>query len=353
MKKSSLVIGTAIGALMMVASANAFAQSWADNTTVSGRMFYDFTDISNKVDGVKSNASGTSAIPATNGEGFDVKRFYIGVDHKFTDIFSANVTTDFQYNSTLGATELFVKKAYLAANFSPALTVTLGANDMPWIPYAESIYGNRYIEKTLVDRLSYGNSSDWGLHAAGTLNNVVSYDVAAVNGSGYKNPSRAESMDLEGRVSAKLDQFNFGIGGYTGKLGQQLPGVAVPQKASRLNALAAYSGDRLHIGVEYFQANDFSSALVKSTTPDKAQGYSYFASYRVTPAIMIFGRDDSAKLSQDITPAKKDDYYNLGVSYSAFKNVDFALVAKHDSLVPAVGHKTVGDEIGLFAQVRY
>src|SRR6185437_6809361 len=200
--------------------------SWTDNTSISGRIYADVTDITNKVDGVKSNASGTSAVPATNGLGTDVKRFYVGIDHKFNDTFAMNVTTDFQYSSTVGATEVFLKKAYLQMNVSPALVVTAGANDMPWIPYAEDMYGYRFVEKTSIDRLGFGTSSDWGLHAAGKLGDIFSYNVAAVNGSGYKNPSRAKSVDYEGRLSAKIDQWNFAVGGYTGKLGQEQQGVA-------------------------------------------------------------------------------------------------------------------------------
>jgi hypothetical protein len=327
--------------------------SWTDNTSISGRIYADVSDITNKVDGVKSNASGTSAIPAANGLGTDVKRFYVGIDHKFNDTFAMNVTTDFQYSSAVGATEVFLKKAYLQMNVSPALVVSAGANDMPWIPYAEDIYGYRFVEKTTSDRLGFGTSSDWGLHATGKLGSIFSYNVAAVNGSGYKNPSRAKSVDFEGRLSAKLDQWNFAIGGYTGKLGQEQQGVTTPQTASRFNALAAFTGDRTRFGVEYFSANDFSSALVKATTPDKADGTAVFGSYRIDPTWTVFGRAETAKLSKTINPAKKDDYYNVGLDYTAFKNVDFAFVVKHDQLVPSAGHKTVGDEVGVFSQLRY
>ncbi len=337
----------------VAAAVPAKTPSWTDNTSISGRIYYDFSDVSNKVNGVESNASGTTAIPAQNGFASDVKRFYIGVDHKFNDTFAMNVTTDMSYNSAVGNAEVFIKKAYLSANFSPAFVVTAGSNDMPWIPYAEGIYGYRFAEKTLTDRLSFGNSADWGLHAAGTFSNIFSYDVAAVNGGGYKNPTRAKSVDFEGRLSAKLDQWNFAVGGYTGKLGQEAPGTATPQTASRFNALAAFVGDRTRIGVEYFSANDFSSTLVKSTTPDKADGYSVFGSYRIDPTWTVFARDDQSKLSKTLNPLKKDDYYNFGLDYTAFKNVDFALTFKHEALTNSATSKVVGNEVGIFTQLRY
>ena len=327
--------------------------TWADNTTVSGRIYADVSDISSKVNGAKSNASATTAIPATNGWGTDVKRFYIGVDHKFNDTYAASVTTDATFNSSTGTTALFIKKAFISANYSPAFNVQLGANDNPWIPYAEGIYGYRFAEKTLTDRLSFGNSADWGVHLNGAFASIFSYDVAAITGNGYKNPSRGESVDVEGRLSAKIDQWNFGVGGYTGKLGQEVPGTATPQTATRFNALAAFVGDRTRLGVEYFSANDFSSSLVKSTTPDKANGTSIFGSYRLTPVWSVFARGDSAKLSTVLNPAKKDSYSNFGIDYSAVKNVDIALTFKHEDLTNSATSKVVANEIGIFTQARY
>ena len=374
MKTSSLLIGAAVAALLTAASGAAFAQSWADTTTVSGRMYYDVSSVTRKVDGVTSDSTSGNALGAnnTNGTGFDIKRFYIGVDHKFTDMFSANVTTDFQYNSTLGATELYLKKAYFDITVSPQFDVKIGATDLPWVPYAEGIYGNRYVENTLIDRkyafkpgasvAGFGTSSDWGLHAAGTFGvpadgNTLSYQVSLINGNGYKNPSRTKTMDWEGRLSAVVGyQWNFAIGGYSGKLGQSVTGVATPQTATRFDALAAWVGDQGRVGVEYFSANDYTSTLVKSTTPDKADGYSVFGTYRFNHDWSTFGRYDDVKPSKTMNPSTKDRYYNVGVTYSAFKNVDFSLVAKHEdasSVVSAVGHKTTANELGIFSQFRY
>ncbi len=347
--KKSLVIGTAAAAFAMVAIVSgASAQSWTDSTTVSGRMYADFSNISNEVNGVESG---------TNGTGFDIKRLYIGVDHKFNEMFSANVTTDFQYSSPISSTEVYLKKAYLQATFNPAFVVRVGATDLPWVPYVEDIYGYRYVEKTLVDREGLGTSSDWGLHASGKLGSTFSYAVSAINGAGYKNPSRSKSMDIEGRLSAKINQYNFAIGGYTGKLGQDVVGTATPNTATRFDALAAYVGDRTRFGVEYFSANDYSAALVKSAAnvDDKADGYSVFGSYRLTPSYSIFGKAENVNLSKTLNPDKEDKYYNAGISYTAFKGVSFSAVYKHDELnVPGTTNtKTVNNEIGIFTEVRY
>jgi len=339
--KKSLVIGTAAAVLAMAAAVSGAS---AQDTKISGRMYADFTNIDQKVDGVESG---------TNGTGFDIKRVYIGIDHSFNDMFSANVTTDFQYSSAISSTEVYLKKAYLQAKFSDALVVRVGATDLPWVPYAEDIYGYRYVENTVADRTKFATSADWGLHAAGKLGGNLSYAVAAVNGNGYKNPTRSKGMDFEGRLSAKFDQLNFAIGGYTGKLGQDVAGVATPNTATRFNALAAYVGERGRLGVEYFSANDYSAALVKDPlNDDKADGVSVFGSYRLNPVYTLFGRAEEVKPSKTLSPSKKDQYYNAGISFAAFKGVSFSAVVKHDE-VTSTGHKTTNNEVGIWTEVRY
>jgi len=140
-------------------------------------MYFDLTNITQEQDGSRVQPTGT---------GFDIKRFYIGIDHKFNDTFSGNVTTDFQYSSAISSTELYLKKAYLQAKFSDALVVRLGSTDLPWVPFAEDMYGYRYVENTLIDRTKFGTSADWGVHASGKLaGGMISYAAAAVDGAGY------------------------------------------------------------------------------------------------------------------------------------------------------------------------
>ncbi len=57
---------------------------------------------------------------AGNGINFDIKRFYIGVDHTFNSMFSANVTTDTTYDSGSSTGQIYIKKAYLQAKIDPA-----------------------------------------------------------------------------------------------------------------------------------------------------------------------------------------------------------------------------------------
>jgi hypothetical protein len=308
------------------------SSGWWNNTSISGRMYYDVTNISNKANGVRGPGAG-------NGTNFDIKRFYIGIDHSFDSMFSANVTTDTVYDSGTGAGQLYLKKAYLQAKVAPWLTVRAGAADMPWIPYVEGIYGMRYFEQTLVDRTKFGTSSDWGVHALGTaFDGILSYDVAMINGGGYKKiPSgggtnRFDSFDYEGRVSASYQGFNLAVGGYSGKLGTSF-GTPTFHTAERFNLLGAYVADGLRLGVEYFNASDYSAALVASPAAgDAAHGVSAFGSYYFLPEWAVFTRYDSVDTNTKTAPGKNNEYYTLGVTWSPAKIVDVSLAYKHDAV---------------------
>ena len=321
---------------------------WWANTSVSGRMYYDLSYIDNQ----HTNGAITSK-DNQNGVSFDIKRFYVGIDHTFDSVYSANVTTDFQYSSNISSTELFLKKAYLQAKYDDAFTVRAGAADMPWIPFVEDIYGYRYIDKTLIDRTNFGTSSDWGVHILGKLfDGMLNYQVSVVDGNGYKKPAtgtanRTDTMDVEGRVNLNVSDFTVAVGGYFGQLGTA-NNTHVFNDAERFDALAAYHHDGIRVGVEYFSTNDWfdvNTVPVAGSPPDptsKANGISAFASYQFSPEWGVFGRYDYVKpydTYQNTTTAAgeakvesyKNNYYNVGISYSPTKIVDFALVYKHET----------------------
>lgn len=369
--------------------------------TIGGRIYADLTNIKQQNSGTDTSNSGT---------GVDVKRFYIIINEKFDDMWSAKLETDATYNSVTGSTctgtgatlkcttgttnqqvDVYMKNAYLQMTLDPAFYVKLGEADMPWIPFVEGIYNHRYVENTLIDRLKFGTSADWGLFVGGDLlGKTLSYQVAAVNGNGYKNPTRSKDVDVEGRVSYQpITGLTFAVGGYEGKLGQEkyannitVAGVSVPQTyrtATRLNALAAYVGNGLRAGVEFFSAKNWTNGLTGgSDVPeltssgalnpaDKANGESVFASYDFTPMWGVFGRYDNAKLSKDLASDLKDKYFDVGLEAHPVKQVDVALVYKHEKMDGGPAGSTFSttngsgfneadgkyDEVGIWTQVNF
>ena len=327
------------------------------DTTISGRMYFNASEITREVNGSKTESDG----------GFLIKRFYLGVDHKFNNLLSGNITTDIDSvgstNGSLVGKGLYVKKAYLQAKFSPAFAVRLGSADLPWVPYVEGLYGYRYVENVMIDRTKFGTSADWGVHTLGDLaGGIISYDFAVIDGGGYRDPKVTNAVDFEGRVSAKYKGFNVAVGGYTGKLGKDVDGGApVYHTASRFDALVAYKDARFTLGGEYFAAKNWTQ--VNALPSDKADGWSVFGSANVVPKISVFGRYDWVKPHKDTLPMLKDQYFNAGIQYEAFKNVDLSLVYKHDKAENGtistsngtIGGSTDGtyDEIGVWGVFQF
>ena len=339
---------------------------WWNNTTVSGTVFYDLTNIDQKSDGVK--------LPGTpNGVNFDIKRMYISIDHQFNSVFSANLTTDFTYDSGVGATQLYIKKAYVQAKLSPLLTLRAGSADLPWVPFVEGLYGYRYVENVMIDRTKFGTSADWGVHALGSIplgGLTVSYAGSVVNGNGYKKPgfiggvNHTNTMDFEGRLSASAAGFTAAVGGYDGKLGKDAQGTPTYHDATRFDALLAYVKGPIRLGGEYFHANNWNDVLqANPLLTNKTEGWSGWGSFAFTPQLSVFGRYDWVKPKDTTNPTLANDYFNIGIQYEPVKILDFSLVYKRDKVsngTYATQNGTIGggsngtyDEIGLFGQIKW
>ncbi|MDP9121093.1 MAG: carbohydrate porin [Acidobacteriota bacterium] len=293
-------------------------------TTINGTVFADFSHRDNKDEatGTKSNDSGV---------GTDVKRFYFTATNTFDDVWSAQFQSDI---GDKGAKryDVFVKKAYIQAKASPELTFRLGSANTPWVPFVEEIYGYRYVEQELLDRLGFGTSADWGVHFLGAAGDgVVNYAAGVLNGRGYSDPTRSKNVDFEGRIGFQpVKGLNFAVGGYTGKRGLATNSVPALHTATRFDGLAAYSNDYFRIGGEYFKAKNWNSVTAVPT--DKADGFSGWASIPLGPTFSAFGRVDSAKPSKDLKPKLKDTYYDAGLQAKVNRSFSASLVYKYEKV---------------------
>jgi hypothetical protein len=372
------------------AATSAFAVDVGENTTIGGQAFFDFTNISDH----QGQTNGTDPAVAPSGTGFDVKRFYLIVDHQFDEVWSADLTTDAQYasNTTVvtgatvtcsggahptgttcptgssvtsvtptttsvntggSVTELMVKYLYVAAKLNDALTIHVGSYALPWVQYVDNLTGYRWVEKSVGDRLSLASTADWGVNASGSfVNNLLGYSVSVVDGGGYKNPTRTKYPDFEGRVTSKpFSWLDVGVGYYNGHLGQ----VTVANEnfaennATRWDGVVSvnYAGARLT--AEYIDAKNYKTVnsltagvfgtqdvVAGSSTAvlnsDAAKGYSLLASYAFNATWNVFARYDNVNLSENVLPNLKDKFYDFGIDYKALKSLDLALVYKNEQV---------------------
>ena len=102
--------------------------TWADNTQVHATVFTDLSNINQT-----PNLAGHAAVK--DGTGFDIKRAYLGIDHQFNDIYSADLTVDLapqDASQTIGGTSVSqgaetIKYAYVQANFAKEFVVQVGS----------------------------------------------------------------------------------------------------------------------------------------------------------------------------------------------------------------------------------
>ncbi|MFL6193469.1 MAG: carbohydrate porin [Thermoanaerobaculia bacterium] len=318
-----------------------------------------FADASSKAN--KDEATGVES--SDSGVGVDVKRAYFTLTHQFDKVWSAQFQSDI---GDQGARryDVFVKKAFIEAKLNPMGTLRLGAADTPWVPYVENMYGMRYIETTLTDHLSFGTSSDWGFHVLGN-SPLWGYQLSAVNGRTYSNPSRSKTVDFEGRLSfTPVKGLNLAVGGYSGKRGLETDAAPARHTAQRADALVAYAADRFKIGGEYFQAKNWNNVTTVPT--DKSDGFSTWAQFTVNPKWSVFGRYDSASPSKDLKPDLDFTYYNAGLQWTLNKAFAASLVYKHADVeggTLGTGNGTIGsvnareqgkyDEVGVFTVYNF
>lgn len=364
---NKLLQSSALAVLFGTASGVAHADLM-DGTTLGGKMYLDVSNLSQSLDG----HSGTA-----DGFGFDVKRFYFSVDHRFDSTWSIDLTTDFHYSSSDGKSTLFVKKAYVQGAFDPLFVLRAGSADMPWIPYEEHLYGFRYVEQTVEDRFGLANSADWGLHAMGKKG-IFDYQLSVVSGGGYSHVNdRSKRPDVALRLGVQpIENLTVAAGIYDGKRGQQTgTGTAAAPTPTReemlYHVLVGYVGDGWRLGGEYFVERNpvkyadgsfggtgfpfvQSNAILANgqNAEDRADGYSLWAAYEVTKPLTLFARFDHVRPSRDVDPSLRDTYFNVGAQYTVRKGIDIALVYKHDKLRDSV-HKLTNNEIGLFSQIAF
>jgi hypothetical protein len=349
----------------------ALAADLGANTTIGGEFFADFSHIQLQNE---TGPGGAKVDTPPAGIGLDVKRFYLIVDHRFDDVWAMEFNSDAQFTTAAtttvstpgggttsaltsqttsgGATSLFIKKLYLEGNFAKAFNLHIGSYTSPWAPFVESVYGYRYIEKTSLDRLGFANTADWGLNATGVFGaNLVNYSLSVVEGAGFKNPTRTKDVDVEGRVAVNpLEWLTLGAGFYVGHLGQiTATNENFPKNtASRADSLVGIHIAGIRFGVEYNQVKNFktvnsvagaqygNSAVVNTATlgplNDKAINFATFASYEFNDHWQVFGRFDDTKLSSDVSPNLRDEYWHAGAAYKPIKPIDIALVVKNEKV---------------------
>ena len=291
---------------------------------------------------------------AASGNGVDLKRLYVILDHRFSEVWSAHLLTDINWQRHQDPTDLWVKYAYLEGAFSRAFVLRMGAAPTPWIPLANHWYGYRYVEKDVVARAKAGTSADWGIHTLGSLgaNRNIDYAVSVITGAGFKKPRLGNGPDVEASVAwHPVKQMVVALGGYEGTLAQDVDGLASLHTARRADAMVAWADARWRFGGEYFHARDWNR--VTSPKGDTSHGWSVWGSVHLSPKIALFARHDRTAPSADLDPERHDRYSNLGIEWHAEKWLRLAAVYKRERLLVSDTDLKTANEVGVWSQVSF
>ncbi len=313
-------------------------------THVGGKLFVDVTHQEQKTRGVRT-VDDTDA---------DLKRFFLTLDHRFSDVWSAHFTTDVHWQRHQDPTDVWLRYAYLQGRFSKAFTLRVGSAPMPWQGLVNHWYGYRYVEKDLTMRAKVGNAADWGVHALGALGDGgrVEYAAAVVTGAGYKKPRLGNGPDMAARLSFQPGEHTvIGVGGYRGTLGRGAGSRTRMHTAQRWSLMAAYADKRWRVGAQYFHGDNFTR-VVKAGN-DSSDGWSAWVSVQLTPRISVFARHDHLEPSRSLDPERRDRYSNLGVEWKAYKWLRLAAVFKRERLVRDDEHLETANEAGVWAQITF
>jgi hypothetical protein len=295
---------------------------------VSGYMFGDYFY------NVARDTSISSVSNASNGgirdlNGFQFRRIYLTFDNTISSSFS----TRLRLEGTTGAP--FIKDAYLKwSGIFTGSDLTFGLQPTPAFEVAESYWGFRSLEKTILDLRGIAPSRDLGVSLKGsvTSDGMVNYWVLYGN-----NSSTGAETDKYKRLYAHIDlkpteklrATVYADYKMAANINDPLS-TTTPKKTLNTNVLTAalFTGytekGSFSIGGEGF-IQMFNNGYIHGAAPvvveDKqALGLSLFGNYVITSDVSLVGRYDY----YDPNTAAKNDLRQLfiaGACWNADKNV--------------------------------
>ena len=273
--------------------------------------------------------------------GIQIRRIYFTYDYKFNSKFSSRFRLEsdemnFTTNSSADKGSkfgVFVKDAYIKWNYSGKHYLYTGIQSTPAFEVSESVWGNRYMEKTIMDLRGAVSSRDFGISLRGQFDStgVFKYWLMYANGSAgspeteeYKRfyaqveitPVKNLSITLYGDYQAKADindEFN--------------PGATLDNNILTTAFFIGYKEkDKFSAGVETYYRNISNGyTLTDSYDNLKGMGLSIFGNYYFSPKLGIFARFDRFEPNMDSDV--KGDTRNLYIGGLAIKPAENFIIS--------------------------
>jgi len=237
---------------------------------------------------------------------FDITRAYINFKKALSEGANVRVTLDAARlaaaTDPTGSSQYlldFLKYAYvelpLADNPNISLSTKLGLQQTVWAPFAEKLWGNRYIAKVFTDDEGIISTADFGIGFQGTLKALgAEYALTLMNGSGFKNPETNSGKDIALRLNK--DIFSGANGG----------SVVLGAYTVMTDRFGAGSDSAIYGAMLGYKSEPGSSLYAEYLGGKRSaadiSGYSVGGYFFLLPEVYILGRYD---------------YYNPDISTSA------------------------------------
>jgi len=256
--------------------------------------------------------TGILSIPdAVNGGAADVngarlRRIYFTYDYDISESFTSRfrLEADQISNTSDGKIGVFVKDAYLTwKNIFPGSDLTFGIQPSPAFEVSESVWGGRFLEKTILDLRKIVSSRDIGISLKGKIDKKGLFNYWLMFGDGSGNKPEVDKykryyghiqiLPLKHLYITLYADFNS-----RPEVNDPLS-VLIPKSTLSNNSLtyAFFAGykekNKYSIGLESFinkTQNGFSTAC--GLKDKNAIGISAFASYTFSNNLSVLGRYD-------------------------------------------------------------
>jgi hypothetical protein len=299
MKKVIFLLGLLV---LLVASVSAQEETFQPSGKVFMKVFSNFN---------------TTISDGNTASAFELQRAYLGYDYKLSKQFSGKLNIDIG-DPGVGKLQMtaYIKNAYIQYKIDK-FSVQFGLIGTNSFKTMESLWGNRYIEKSFQDAYKFSASADLGVSAKYSFTDWLQADLMIVNGEGYK------SLQSD-------DQFKSGLGisffpikeltvrGYYDVMGstntQSTASGVVAYKTKKFTAAAEYN---LQQNVGNTEGKEMSGTSVYANFVP-AKNVKVFARYDMLTSNTLSGENDNWNLS------KNGNLMLAGVEYQATKGVKFA-----------------------------
>ena len=300
--------------------------------------------------------TGISSLPnAANGgnedlNGVRLRRIYFTYDYDISESFVTRfrLEADQISNTSDGKIGVFVKDAYLSwKNIFPGSDLVFGIQPTPAFEISESMWGNRFLEKTIMDLRGVVSSRDLGISLNGKIdkNGLFRYWAMFGDGSGNKpevdkykryyahiqvNPVKNFTMTLyaDFRSRPDINDPNSGTN----------PKATLSNNNFTYAFFAGYKeNNKYNFGIETFLSQTQNGMFNGTDIKDKnAFGISAYASYNFQDNFYVLGRYDYLDPNMD-SDAKGDsrNYFIFSLNYKPDEKVTISpnvLIETYESL---------------------